>query len=458
MSNPTLPELLLAIPRTNTTTRDQRAYLIEALGRPLNINIKYNPYDGRTLLSVFNRNGPFNDDSQPFIGCILDLTDEKSVERGENAKYPIMENAPMPRVIAMVPTPPIDKYNIDEVLTAKDIKVLPINDGTTITMYYYQNRWVYSTISSYDFGPMPWSSTPKVTHDDIINEVFNECKFDTAKLDTSKCYTIGFKGSTHPFLEGKTEPIYRMWFIQSVDLVGLNNAFADGKTPDRDEFTSFVGGAEIGLADQDEVKVDTTELINLNNAAYDNFVTTGAVMYGYIVKSGKWSYMINSSLYRYVRQMFYVAPVPGSRADKRRGQHQVNMYPIDRQKFCILHAILGQRHAEVFPKLFPQFTTEVKMIETTLAKIYSEFTGVYKKYITDTKLSAVPIPISQVRTHNNRTAKIGVRPQYSQLWDVMIRKIPRTKSTESARDIVLTYLVNQNNAVYIYPIVFDSNP
>lgn len=444
---------------------------MEVLG-PHHIKITYNPNDGRTAFSVFRRNGPFDESAMPYIGYIIDLTDGKSVER-ENNIYPTVKQAPMPRILGVVPIPIIDQYVHQDVIKSKDVRVVPVSDGTTITLYWYQDRWVYSTIGSYDFGPMSWSGT--VTHGDIIEDVFEKCNFDVQKLDRTRCYTIGFKGSSHPFLEGGVDPIFKMWFIRSVNVGGINevvNLIQEEKDADDEKTYTFAEfestDDDVGIPLQEVSEISLDDVIAKNNTAYDTYVKTGEVNLGYIVYTGGWSYLMDSDLYRYVRCIFYDAPVPGSRKERRRGNHSnVTMYPIDRQKFCILHAVLSKRHSAIFLTLFPQFKDDVDHIKTSLQNIHKSMVTTYKKYIgceeftSDKPLSNEPIPLSSRNRRKfscNRRPPVSndihIRKEYKPLWDAMIKKIPGTRSVHIIPEMISTFIINENNAQFIYPIIY----
>ena len=388
------------IPRRNVSTRDQRSYLKKELG-PRHIKITFNPHDGRTAFTVHKRNGPLSEESKPFIGYILDLTNQARVNR-VNGEYPVMKQAPQPTILAAIPHPVIDQYVHQEVADDPGLTLTPISDGSILTMYWFNKQWRFSTISSYDYGPMSWSEDE--TNGDLIEEVLQECKFDLDKLDTNKCYTIGVKGRSHPFLEGTGKTVYKMWFIRSVDVAKLNKALEAGETKDSEtpKFDSFVSTNEdLGIPIQEEIKIPMSEVLANNSNAYENFLKTGEVNYGYIATTSNGdSYLMDSDLYRYVRHIFYDAPVPGTRHDRRRGRSHVNIYPKDRHLFCTLHAMLSTRHVEVFPKLFPQFADDVKFIKDELASMHKSLVASYTQHIKvnqeNKKLSTEPIPMSSV--------------------------------------------------------------
>lgn len=444
--------IINGIPRKNVTISDQRQYLIDKLGSH-HIKIIYNQYDGRTILSIFKRNGPFDAVTVPYIGYILDLNNGNNVVR--NGKdYPVIEDAPVPLVLGIVPMPVTDQYVFHEIANGDNIRVIPINDGTTITMYWFQNRWVYSTIISYDYGSMSWSDD--ITNGDIIDDAFTECKFDVSALNKTKCYTVGFKGSTHQFLEGTSKPVYKMWFIRSVDVSSLNKWIQTKYSPDNETvFSSFESTSDdIGIPLQSESKLSLDSILKSNAIAYDTFIKTGVVDYGYIVYNNNIPYLMESDLYRHIRYIFYDCPVPGSHRDRRRGNNSdINMYPIDRQKFCILHAVLSSRHSAIFLKLFPQFAAEVDYIKDQLLTMHKSLVTEYKSYMGLSDAPATSISGNKLMYINFKYT-IQVDKKYKAIWDIMIKKLPLTRLVDMVPEMVSAFLITENNAQTIYPILY----
>ena len=164
--------------------------------------------------------------------------------------------------------------------------------------------------------------------------------------------------------------------------------------------------------------------------------------------------------YRYVRHIFYDAPVPGTRHDRRRGRSHVNIYPKDRHLFCTLHAMLSTRHVEVFPKLFPQFADDVKFIKDELASMHKSLVASYTQHIKvnqeNKKLSTEPIPMSSVG-RSKKKSQIRVAGKYRPVWNAMIKRIPRTKNKEMIPQVVIAYLVNEKNASLLYSVLYCSD-
>ena len=435
------------IPRTNVTTWDQRKYLMSSLG-PMNIKITFNPNNGITFLTVFKRNGPFGSSTRPYIGWVIDLAGGEDVCKNDGA-LPVMDHAPFPRVLCVVPTPVVNQYVYEDVISAEKAYVVPIADGTSVTMYWYQGRWRYSTIGCYEFGPMIWRDG--VTHGDVIGETFEKCGFDISTLDPRKCYTVGFKGRPHPFLEGGGEIIHRVWLIRTVDVEGVNRCIESPPdvTPRFEDFVSTVDG-DICIPPQVPVNIPLGDIPDHLSSSYDRFLKTKVVNYGYILKTPEGgSYLMESVLFTYVKSIFYDAPVPGSRKDRRSGGGRVvSAPPVDRHRFCVLHAVLSGRYSLVFSSLFPQYEDEVKGIKRELLVIHGVLVSAHRGYVVWHKKNP--------RARRSAVAAWGanVEEKYRPLWGVMALSTPVFYSQEFVPSMISEFIASGDNAKHIYPIIY----
>jgi hypothetical protein len=210
------------------------------------------------------------------------------------------------------------------------------------------------------------------------------------------------------------------------------------------------------LQRRSEITLD--EILKTNIVAYDNFIKNGVVDYGYIIYSKGMPYLMDSNLYQHVRHMYYDCPVPGSRRDRRRGNHSdVSMYPIDRQKFCTLHATLSHRHSPMLLKLFPQFEHDVDNIKAELATMHKSLVESYRKYI-GCNVETMPITkrcgISGPRKKQFYD-QVRVDKKYQPIWELMIKKLPKTVSNNNIVEMISLFIANENNAPLIYSIMYD---
>jgi hypothetical protein len=220
--------------------------------------------------------------------------------------------------------------------------VTQVSDGTTVTLYYYNDKWVISTHRGYAVNEYVWAANK--TYQQVVDEVFAQYSINYDVFDKNKSYTIGFNHyDFHPF-QAENKKI-KAWFIQSVDLKKFNSG--DEKYACYNE--------KIGLPLQKYIKFN-----NLRQAfaaaknAYTDYVNDGTVNYGYLVKVGLKRYLIESSLLRHIRHIFY--------------SNKFNNLDtgFDKRNYIIVHSFLHSQHHTIFQNLFPQFKQSFANLHTTM--------------------------------------------------------------------------------------------
>lgn len=221
--------------------------------------------------------------------------------------------------------------------------ILRIDDGTVINLYYWIDSWRISTARSYDLTDKKWSS---MTYREIVKDILGEQEntfYDT--LDKEKCYTFGIKHKDlHPFLEGKDEPVNKIWFIQSVDLNECSISY---------DFKNDLGISESKYSDIKPKNIK--ELFPLLKNSLNNFIykkNDTEINYGYILRSkdpkktGENSIvLLESSLLQNIRKLFYHSSF--NKVSKERGY--------DRIKYILINSYLDVNKNYLFKLLFPQY-------------------------------------------------------------------------------------------------------
>jgi hypothetical protein len=331
---------------------DTLNYLHSVLGK-IGVNVVYEkaadfdqdkPMYTRLMLGTFKRSCPFE-----FPGVIMGQNLED--QNGEK-KY---------IAVSVPPSPPVTQYQSKFLINCfgKDTSIIKVNDGTTVTLYYFGSRWVISTHRGFDVNSYNWIA--QKTYQDVLDEVLAAYPdFSYDNLDTGKCYTFGFNHSDfHPFRENNenleirnlkisegeskeelttnTKPDVRAWFIQSVDLAKFN-----ASDP------SYVSYNEnIGLPVQESVKFyNIRKLFQIANNAYTEYTKNGSVNYGYLIRIGLKQYLVESTLLQHIRHIFY--------SNKFNNINDV----FDKRKYIIVNAFLDAGKHIVFRKLFPQYTSQ----------------------------------------------------------------------------------------------------
>ena len=233
-----------------------------------------------------------------------------------------------------------------------------IEDGTTISLYYSDDldSWRISTQKGYDMTDKMWGSqTYKSIIDDILI-VYNIEKSDFFdSLDKYKCYTFGFKHpSMHPFREGKPDPIIKIWFIQSTELISPYNVSTEFDNPKITKQTVYNFPTE----------KNTKVLFNQLRMSFTNFLSSGNINYGFILRSKDESQtginsniILKSSLMNRIRQLYYNVPIDKLDKDK-----------YDIEKYIVISSYLDTNTHIMFITLFPQYESLYKKLNDIKSK------------------------------------------------------------------------------------------
>ena len=237
-------------------------------------------------------------------------------------------------------------------------------DGTCFNLYYYNNRWVISTAKGYDMNNVKWDSQ---TYQELISECLGKLETPltweefTSKLNQKRCYSFGFKHPQfHRFYDNvEHTPVYKLWFIQSVDLDDASEQYlwASDKTPIeqipvQEYYTTPVGNLK--------------ELYRVSMDALDNYINKQEVCYGFILRSvnfettGQHSDLfVESSLMRVIRKFWYENNIIDvCHANKW-----------NKETTITLHTYLDSDSYETFMYLFPQYQAQFNTYSKKLQDI-----------------------------------------------------------------------------------------
>jgi hypothetical protein len=311
--------------------------------------------------------------------------------------------------------------------TFKDFECLPVNDGTRIGLYWYNNKWVIRSLNGYDVGNFTWNGAP--TYSEILNDVIQAYPdFDLDKLNKTKCYTIGIKNTKfHPFLEGTKENIIRAWFVQSVDVGKVN-----------EQIGSFEGAVsysdDIGLPLQHPiVGMSIRDIMIKAKVAYDTYVTSGEVFYGVILRSNSESIIIQSSLYEHIASVFYINTM----------NNTIKTCEYNRQKYMVLHNFLYADSAnyERFRRLFPQYDTRLDKFKQIVTEIVDSMVELIEKGKTRTS----PIPSDEEPVP---------RDPRQQIFDSVVKSMLRELSKKAGGFPKLDMNITKMLRKFVYNVSF----
>lgn len=326
--------------------------------KPLGIKVVYessviNDGVGRVLLSTqrFKANADFNYSLVQECGGVV-------VQYGDW------------KILSMPPYPCNPRCKLST-LNVEDYNIKQLNDGTSITLYWYNDEWTISTANGYSVGNLIWNGYK--TYKKVLDECLKKYpEFNWDDLDPNKCYTIGFRHPEyHPF-----RPKKEVWFIQSVDLNTMN----------------IQTDQDIGIPPQISVDVDSIDkLISSASESSTTYIKTRQnPNYGYILKHkteviGRFSnIMIESQLMKQIKN--YVYNDNSGRLDPYSESY---VGTENRLQYIALKAYLDYNNHYVFIQLFPEcqklYDTFDKFINTLVDMILSEKQepAEYRKLVVD---------------------------------------------------------------------------
>lgn len=245
-------------------------------------------------------------------------------------------------------------------------------DGTTFNMYYY-NKWTISTSKGYDMNAVKWDD---LTYQQLISDCLTNIGLSwetfTETLDKTKCYSFGFKHPKfHRFYEKEAAPVYKLWFIQYVDLnpksetyLWAFDKYSNDLIPSQE---SIIYDPPISMKD---LYMNASEALN-------NFKNNGEVNYGYILRSVNFGttlshsdLYIESSLMKTIRKFWY------------------DNYTIDachkngwkKEKVVTLYGFLDSS-TELFRILFPQYNELLNSYAEKLNILADSMVNIYQNNV-----------------------------------------------------------------------------
>ncbi len=241
--------------------------------------------------------------------------------------------------------------------------VYGIDDGTTVTLYWYKDEWRMSSANGFDIGHYQW--TGESTYMQAFTSLaadYPEFSFD--KLRKNECYTVGFRHPDfHPLL---CDPA-RMWLIQTyeLDLLNIIEPTCTGEPK-----------PDIGIPDQMPALVPehTSQwmkyMTEQNAGALKMFLESDEscrdIHYGYVLRchNGKsCDIVMESSLLKQIRLLMYNIPKP-------RFSTVVLETPEQRRSYMVLKSYLNTPKHIVL-SLFPQFAEQYAVYDTFIVELNS---------------------------------------------------------------------------------------
>jgi hypothetical protein len=226
--------------------------------------------------------------------------------------------------------------------------IYKVEDGTVISLYWWEanHKWCISTTRGYDVTEVKWGTKTYVQILEELVELYgNTLSAFYGSLNKEHCYTFGFKHSSmHPFKEGKVECTDKLWFIQSVELE--TEAICE-------DFQGLFGIFNQTKLVSSNENINSKYLFSKLHKSLDDYILTGDVCYGFILKSKDSSVtksydniMLESSLLQNIRKLIY----------HRDLNEYANEMGYNKNLTTIIHAYLNPNTCDLFIILFPQYT------------------------------------------------------------------------------------------------------
>ena len=243
----------------------------------------------------------------------------------------------------------------------KKCNIIKINDGTSVSLYYWNNEWCISSKNYFDIRNYTHLDKT-IKYNTAIEEVLLSKGITLESLNKNYSYTIGF---THPKFHPYSKEL-NVWLIHVYD----------------HSVQQFVE-CDINLVKQESLKETITiKTMQLNNESMDYCMKNQH--YGYIIQSPTQNYILRSILFATIKQFMYEFPK----------KHLINL------NYITLRGFLVNKY--LFKQLFPQFIDNVNKLEVLFEKIYTNI--ISKKIIDHTNAIILDIE-NLIKTNKLNTLK-----------------------------------------------------
>lgn len=225
-----------------------------------------------------------------------------------------------------------------------------VADGTSINLYYYEDKWVMSSTNGFDVGNYQWMGAP--TYMEAFMEVaamYPDFSFD--RLDKTRAYSIGFHHKDFHPLEGDGQ---KLWFIQSSGADGISYDDSIG-IPLQVKFELMAGpGLAKSLAAMSSTALSTYMFAAKSGAPIP-------IYYGMIFRAknnDNSDYLLESALLKFIRNMMYDIP----RCKYANGTFITHE---NRLNYALMRGYLCDTTRALAPTLFPQYVPAFRAFKET---------------------------------------------------------------------------------------------
>ena len=275
----------------------------------------------------------------------------------------------------------------------------------------------------------------------------------TTKLNINNCYSFGFKHPNfHRFYEGGSKPVYKVWFIQTVDLDEESNTYlwaSDtspvGSIPNQSRYLEPVGSLK------ELYKIASSSLEDFALHVNEETLTPYEPCYGFILRSVNFEItkyhsdlFIESSLMRAIRRTWYENSIVDL--------CHTNGWQKYKETVITLNSYLDTESYETFRILFPQYQQicdEYNLEISRVIKLMIDPNVFDNPQSEDANLPVVLIDESRLKLY--KTIANNVLTSFTKSVKYSIN----TKSPEQKRKIFFEYILDTSMLVVLMPLFVD---
>lgn len=274
-------------------------------------------------------------------------------------------------------------HDINKLLELRTYKLYKIMDGFKITIYYSKSKkeWIMATKNAFEITNLIWKGNK---YGDVINDVFNQYpEFNVNKLNKNFCYSFIMH---HPAFNYFNQPaLWKPEYLNNDSEYNFNKSatlLSCFKIVDNYFIKQHINNL-YGIVPQVEYTIDEIihekkinyfgKLIENNNAAFYNYIETGKIDFGYILKNNNNKYAsikIESSLYNEIKKFIYDVKIINKNLSH---QGNVNYNKNFKQIENIIIYTWCKKKEDIFISLFPNhkhYFDKLNLIINNIALLY----------------------------------------------------------------------------------------
>lgn len=232
-------------------------------------------------------------------------------------------------------------------------------DGTTITLYFRDDKPAIGTANGFDVSNYKWLSSDK-TYMEMLLECFTANNISMDDFDRNACYNIGFHHPyMHPFANQATKA-YDCWLI---------SYYTDPSNPESKQVCYEKNINNIPWQKPLDFHTDgiLESLFNVNKASLNKALSGEKPCFGYIVRGDftetqdQSNLLFESLLLKTIRLNFYNLPNKTANGTYLNYSNRIN--------YLVLKAFLMHRNRKRFCQLFPEHNEKFDLMDNYIKRI-----------------------------------------------------------------------------------------